>query len=213
MNAARSRSRWREPRRLSLGRQRHRFPRRSRRHAARSCSRSCCASCRRGGHPGRFFAPREGRRQIIAATNRRLELEVAEGRFREDLYYRLNLVELRMPPLRVTADIPLFIEYFSRKYARRYDQPVWRPDRDTLQAFCSTTGPAISASSALSLSRATCCSVSRASQERAQCVRSPRPSYTDLSRLRRSCRRTSSAYGRRPQRGGRLSCTGFIPTR
>src|SRR5262245_471711 len=74
--------------------------------------------------------------QIIAATNRRLEQEVAEGRFREDLYYRLNLVELRMPPLRDrVADIPLFIEFFSEKYAKRYGQPVWRPDQDALRAF------------------------------------------------------------------------------
>lgn len=80
--------------------------------------------------------------QIIAATNRRLEQEVAEGRFREDLYYRLNLVELRMPPLRErTADIPLFIEYFSQKYARRYDQPVWQPDHDALRAFCEYQWP------------------------------------------------------------------------
>jgi DNA-binding NtrC family response regulator len=80
--------------------------------------------------------------QIIAATNRRLELEVAEGRFREDLYYRLNLVELRMPPLRDrVADIPLFIEYFSKKYAKRYDQPVWQPDQDALRAFCEYHWP------------------------------------------------------------------------
>jgi DNA-binding NtrC family response regulator len=80
--------------------------------------------------------------QVIAATNRNLEAEVAEGRFREDLYYRLNLVELRMPPLRErTADIPLFIEYFSRKFATRYDRPVWQPSPDALREFCEYRWP------------------------------------------------------------------------
>lgn len=80
--------------------------------------------------------------QVIAATNRNLEEEVAEGRFREDLYYRLNLVELRMPPLRErTADIPLFIEYFSRKYSTRYGRPVWQPSPDALRAFCEYRWP------------------------------------------------------------------------
>jgi DNA-binding NtrC family response regulator len=80
--------------------------------------------------------------QIVAATNRRLEEEVAEGRFREDLYYRLNLVELKMPPLRErVADIPLFIEYFSQKFARRYDQPAWRPDKEALRRFCEFRWP------------------------------------------------------------------------
>ena len=67
---------------------------------------------------------------------------MAEGRFREDLYYRLNLVELRMPPLRErTTDIPRFVEYFSRKYAARYGQPVWQPSPDAMRAFCEYRWP------------------------------------------------------------------------
>ena len=80
--------------------------------------------------------------QIVAATNRNLSEEVAAGRFREDLYYRLNLVELRMPPLRErVADIPLFIDYFSRKFAKRYNQPAWQPDQDALRSFCEYAWP------------------------------------------------------------------------
>jgi DNA-binding NtrC family response regulator len=80
--------------------------------------------------------------QVIAATNRNLEDEVAEGRFREDLYYRLNLVELRMPPLRErTTDIPRFVEYFSRKHATRYGQPEWKPSPDVMRSFCEYRWP------------------------------------------------------------------------
>jgi DNA-binding NtrC family response regulator len=80
--------------------------------------------------------------QVIAATNRRLEDEVADGRFREDLYFRLNLVELRMPPLRErAADIPRFVEYFSRKHAARYGRPVWQPNSEILRDFCEYRGP------------------------------------------------------------------------
>jgi DNA-binding NtrC family response regulator len=80
--------------------------------------------------------------QVVAATNLDLEREVAEGRFREDLYYRLNLVELRMAPLRDrVGDIPRFINYFSRKFANRYGQPAWQPNPETLAAFCEYAWP------------------------------------------------------------------------
>jgi DNA-binding NtrC family response regulator len=80
--------------------------------------------------------------QVIAATNRDLEVEVAEGRFREDLYYRLNMVEFHVPPLRHRVDdIPQFVEYFSRKFAARYQRPLWRPTSDTLRQFCEYRWP------------------------------------------------------------------------
>lgn len=75
--------------------------------------------------------------QIVAATNRDLEMEVAKGNFREDLYYRLNMIELRVPPLRERSeDIPTYIEFFSNRFAERYRLPVWTPSPEALAEFC-----------------------------------------------------------------------------
>ncbi len=80
--------------------------------------------------------------QVIAATNRDLEIEVAEGRFREDLYYRLNMVELQVPSLRQRVeDIPRFIDFFSRKFAAKYGREVWQPEPQVLRDFCEYHWP------------------------------------------------------------------------
>jgi DNA-binding NtrC family response regulator len=80
--------------------------------------------------------------QVIAATNRNLEEEVAEGRFREDLYFRLNMVQLEVPPLRSRVqDIPEFIQFFAERFAERYQRPVWQPTDEELHRFCEYQWP------------------------------------------------------------------------
>jgi two-component system response regulator PilR (NtrC family) len=63
--------------------------------------------------------------RIIAASNRRLDEEVALGHFREDLYYRLNVIEIPLPPLRERSeDIPLLIAHFIDKYSTELENAV-----------------------------------------------------------------------------------------
>jgi PAS domain S-box-containing protein len=80
--------------------------------------------------------------RVIAATNRDLKAAVANGAFREDLYYRLNVFPLEMPPLRARrADIPLLVEYFVDRYARKAGKSIRSVDKKTLQLLQSYPWP------------------------------------------------------------------------
>jgi DNA-binding NtrC family response regulator len=71
--------------------------------------------------------------RLITATHRDLRNEVAAGRFRQDLYFRLDVVELNLPPLAQRRDdIPLLTFYFLRKHATRMDRPVSDIDADAM---------------------------------------------------------------------------------
>ncbi len=80
--------------------------------------------------------------RLVAATNRDLEAEVSEGRFRQDLYYRLKVVTLKIPPLRERPeDVPLLAEHFLADFAQDHGKPVARLSKDALAALCSYSWP------------------------------------------------------------------------
>jgi len=80
--------------------------------------------------------------RIIAATNRNLREEVAKGRFREDLYYRLNVVALEMPPLRDRrGDIPALAEFFLGKLTTANEKHIDGFTQQTLDLLCAYDWP------------------------------------------------------------------------
>jgi two-component system response regulator AtoC len=80
--------------------------------------------------------------RVIAATNRELAPMIAAGQFREDLYYRLQVIEIRIPPLRDRRDeIPALAEFFLRRYASRYGRQVVAPSPTLRKALVDYNWP------------------------------------------------------------------------
>jgi two-component system response regulator AtoC len=72
--------------------------------------------------------------RVLAASNKDLERAVADGRFRDDLYYRLNVIQITIPPLRERSEeIPLLIDYFVHRYAALYNRPGFQLTRTALE--------------------------------------------------------------------------------
>jgi two-component system, NtrC family, nitrogen regulation response regulator NtrX len=80
--------------------------------------------------------------RIVAATNKDLQAEIAAGRFREDLFYRLNVVPIHLPPLRQRReDIPLLIEHFAAKLSAEHGRPPRRFTPDAVQRLSQYSWP------------------------------------------------------------------------
>jgi DNA-binding NtrC family response regulator len=80
--------------------------------------------------------------RLITATNRDLEHEIRQGNFREDLYYRLNVVPLRIPPLRERGrDIPLLVEHIIKKFNERLGKSVEGIASDALETLARHRWP------------------------------------------------------------------------
>ena len=80
--------------------------------------------------------------RVVAATNRKLEAAIAEGRFREDLFYRLNVFPLEVPPLRERKeDIPLLVQYFVDRYATKAGKRITGIAKRSLELLQSYAWP------------------------------------------------------------------------
>jgi len=80
--------------------------------------------------------------RVLAATNQDLERAVAEGRFRQDLYYRLNVIQVVVPPLRERVEeIPLLADYFVQRYAGMFHREGFSVDPATMARLCRHAYP------------------------------------------------------------------------
>lgn len=123
--------------------------------------------------------PRKIQFKLIAATHRNLQREVAEGRFREDLYYRISVTSIQLPPLREMAeDIPLLARHLLQRLCSRYDAGPKTIADDAMRYYVNITGPAISANCAIPLKA---------------CTSHPRHPCCKLKTCRRICNRAPRA--------------------
>ena len=80
--------------------------------------------------------------RIVTATNKDLPVLIREGKFREDLFFRINVVSFHLPPLRGhREDIPLLVEHFLAKYSERYVREPVTLDPATMAALCAYDWP------------------------------------------------------------------------
>src|ERR1700748_359667 len=80
--------------------------------------------------------------RVIAATNRDLTAAIAAGTFRSDLFYRLNVFPIEVPPLRERKeDIPMLVEYFVKRYAEKTGKQIYKIDNNTLEMCQSYPWP------------------------------------------------------------------------
>jgi transcriptional regulator with GAF, ATPase, and Fis domain len=93
-------------------------------------------------HPVGSERPRATEARVIASTNKDLAQLVAEGKFREDLFFRLRVVELRLPPLRERrSDIPLLVGHFLRRSVLELGRPTCAITRDAMAILLSYGWP------------------------------------------------------------------------
>jgi two-component system response regulator PilR (NtrC family) len=80
--------------------------------------------------------------RVVAATNRDLETEVERGTFRQDLFYRLNVIQIRMPPLRERReDVPLLVEHFLRKFSAEHGRAITEVEPAAMSALTGYNFP------------------------------------------------------------------------
>jgi two-component system nitrogen regulation response regulator NtrX len=80
--------------------------------------------------------------RVIAATNKRLDLEIEAGNFRSDLFYRLNVIPFELPPLRERLeDVPQLVEYFNQKFSQAYGKRPKRFEPDAMDAMQNYSWP------------------------------------------------------------------------
>ena len=80
--------------------------------------------------------------RLVAATNRNLQQMVQEGQFREDLFYRLNVIALDLPPMRERPeDIPLLVSYFVQKYSQKNNRSIERVSEEAMEIFLRYSWP------------------------------------------------------------------------
>ena len=144
--------------------------------------------------------------RLIAATNRDLPQAMREGSFRSDLFYRLNVIPVHLPPLRERAeDVPVLVEHFLRHARRALGRAIEGFSTRPWRRSCATPGPATYASWRTRSSASWCSTagttVSR-DLPRTACGGAAR-SWTPRRRGRARCRSSSAGASRGPARGRR----------